>query len=354
MTINGLVRREVQELESYSVPELPVDIKMDANENNWGLPEALRDRVKTGVGDFPFHRYPDSDSSTLRERLGRYTGMDAGNLMVGNGSDELIMYVVNTFVSKGDRIVIHTPTFSMYDFFTRLSGGQTVAVESDGDFRVDSDSIVKAALEQEAKIVFVSNPNNPTGTVLSETELERIISGVRSVVVVDEAYYDFYGETVINWVYEHSNLIVLRTFSKALALAGLRIGYLAAGDEIMEYLKRVKIPYNVSSFSQYMAGMVMDEEKALREWLEEFRQVREDFASELASIDGVKVFPSHANFVLISVPDGEGTWRKLLNKGILVRKFGDRKMKDCLRVTIGKPGENRVFLRELAKCLKEG
>lgn len=354
MTIDNLVREEVLELKNYKIPEISYNIKLDANENNWGLPRDIIDSIKMDIEDFSFHRYPHSDSSTLREKLSGYTGVNARNLMVGTGSDELIQYVVHTFVGRGDRVVIHTPTFSMYDFFTTMSGGVTVEVESDGDFVIDVEKIINAAVEQNAKVVFICNPNNPSGNVLSREKIKRIIEETPAVIVVDEAYYEFYGRTVIDWVYRYENLIVMRTFSKAMALGGLRVGYMAAGDKIMGYMNRVKVPYNVSSFSQFAACRVLEEDRVIKEWLSDFGYIRQDFVERLASIDGVKVFPTQANFVLIEVQDAEKIWRGLVDKGILVRKFSDRRLKNCFRVTIGQPQENRAFSEELWRCIQEG
>jgi len=354
MKIDDFVREEVLGLESYKVPELSFDIKMDANENNWGLPQSIIDNIIRDIESFSFHRYPESESTFLREKLSGHVGVDARNIMVGTGSDELLQYIFHTFVGREDRIVVHSPTFSMYDFFNRLSGGVTVEVESDEGFSIDHESIISAVKQNKAKLAFICNPNNPTGIVLSPEKIRRIVEETGAIVVVDEAYWEFYGQTVIDWIYKYENLIVLRTFSKIMALAGLRIGYLAAGDKIMEYLNRVKIPYNVSSFSQFAAYRVLEEEKIIKEWMPIFRETRKNFLEQLASISGVTVFPTQANFVLIQIQDAQIIWNKLVGKGILVRKYGEGRLKNCLRITIGQPQENKAFCEQLRKCLQEG
>lgn len=241
----------------------------------------------------------------------------------------------------------------MYGFFTELAGGEGIEVPGGEDFSIDCHGIIQSAARYGAKIIFLCNPNNPTGKAVRHGDIKKILTHTRAVVVVDEAYYEFHGETVIRWVYEYPNLIVLRTLSKAMALAGMRIGYLAADSKIMGYLRRVKSPYNVNALSQLVACRVLEEERGIKEWLDTFRRVRNQFVSDLGTIEGVKVYPTQANFVLFQVRNAHRIWQGLAGRGILVRKFRDSMLKDCLRVTVGHPGENSIFLRELMNCIKE-
>ena len=172
-------------------------------------------------------------------------------------------------------------------------------------------------------------------------------------MVVDEAYYEFCGRTVIDRVNSYPNLVVLRTLSKAAALAGLRVGYLAAGDAIMSYLYRVKVPYNVGSFSQLAAIRVLENRRAMDEWLDNFRRVRDEFIEDLRRVEGVTVFPTGANFVLLRIDRAHRVWKGLLKRGILVRKFGQGPLENCLRVTVCPPRQNRAFLEGLKEVLGE-
>lgn len=351
--IENLARREVKEICTYLETALPCTIKMDANENEWGLPPDIDALIAEGMKYYPFHRYPDSDCTRLKERLSDYTGVPAKNLMVGNGSDELIRYVVDTFVGNTDRVVIPNPAFSMYRFFVNLAGGVVVKVEPDGDLKTDAAKVAKTAIDQRAKAIFLCNPNNPTGGVLPPGEIRMIIEKVPGIVVMDEAYYEFYGRTVIDWIEKYPNLIVLRTMSKAMALGGLRVGYLASGDCVMEYLNRVKVPYNVGSFSQHAACRVLENREAIDKWLDTFKTVRDGFVKDLKNIGGVTVYPTCANFVLLRMNRVHLVWEALFKKGILTRKFGEGILEDCLRVTICPPHQNRVFIEELKKALGE-
>jgi histidinol-phosphate aminotransferase len=343
----------VTQLKSYPETALPCMIKMDANENEWGLPPEVKSLILKDMHNFPFHRYPDSEGVKLREEFSKYIGVPAKNLMIGNGSDELIRYIVDTFISQGDRVVIPAPAFSMYGFFVNLAGGDVVSIEPDEDLRVDAEKVAKAAAAENAKIVFLCCPNNPTGGALSFEEIKTVIEQSQCVVVVDEAYYEFYGSTVIDWVKTYPNLIVLRTLSKAAGLAGLRVGFLAAGDAIMNYLSRVKVPYNVGSFSQLAALRVLENRQALDAWLDIFKKVREDFVEDLRRIEGIRVFPTQANFVLIRMDNARLVWQGLLEKGILTRKFDGGVLSDCLRVTVCPPHQNSIFIEELKKTLGE-
>ncbi len=351
--IDQLVRKEVVELKSYPESGPACTIKMDANENEWGLPEDIRAAIARGMKDFPFQRYPDSDSTKLRKLLCDYTRVPGKNLMVGNGSDELINYVVNIFIGPGDKTVIPQPTFSMYGFFVSLAGGVVAELDTHAGFNIDIHQITETASREKAKIVFLCNPNNPTGTVLSPGQIKEVIEESPGIVVVDEAYYEFYGRTVIDWIQRYDNLIVLRTLSKAMAIGGLRVGYLAAGDRIMEYLSRVKVPYNVGSFSQNAACIVLENRESIDKWLDTFIKAREDFINSLSCIEVITVFPTQGNFVLLRMKEAHRVWSKLLERGILTRKFGRGVLEDCLRVTVCPPGQNRVFIRELKECIRE-
>lgn len=351
--VDRLVRDEVRVLKSYPETALPCRIKMDANENEWGLPPEVKESIVKDVLDFPFHRYPDSDGTALKEKLEEYTGVPAKNLIIGNGSDELIRYVVDAFVSPGNNVVIPCPAFSMYRFFVNLAGGVVVEVGPKEDLRVDAQKVAKTAQEKNAKVVFLCNPNNPTGEVMEIEDIEMVIQKSPGVVVVDEAYYEFCGRTVVDRINSYQNLIVLRTLSKAAALAGLRVGYLAAGDAIMNYLYRVKVPYNVGSFSQMAAIRVLENRKAMDEWLDTFRCVRDEFIEDLRRVEGITVFPTGANFVLITMDKAHRVWEGLFKKGILVRKFGEGALENCLRVTVCPPRQNRAFLEGLKEVLGE-
>jgi len=351
--IEKFVRKEVIKAKCYPEEMLPCTLKMDANENEWGLPLDIRALIAKDMTDYPFHRYPDSDSTMLRERLSAYTGVPAENLMVGNGSDELIHYVVSTFVGATDRVVIPAPAFSMYSFFVNLAGGVVIDVKPDESFRIDAEKVVEAAAAENANVVFICNPNNPTGSVLSLKEIKMVIEKSQAIVLVDEAYYEFYGQTVIDWIDRYPNLIVIRTLSKAVALAGLRIGFLAAGGCIMKYLSRVKVPYNVNSFSQYAACRVLENRESLDGWIDTFKMVRDDFINSLRHIEGVTVFPSQGNFVLLKMKHAQIVWDRLMEKGILTREFGGGLLEDCIRVTVCPPQQNQTFAAELKKCIGE-
>jgi histidinol-phosphate aminotransferase len=351
--IDRLVRQEVKATEGCKELMVPCRLKMDANENEWGFPADLLSLTAKDIEGLSFHRYPDSDSAKLREKLAGYTGVPAANLMVGNGSDELIHYVVKTFVGAGDRVVLPLPAFSMYSFFLSLAGGVVIPVNPDEDLYIDVDRVIAASVKEEAKVVFLCSPNNPVGSVIPLEDIKRVIENCPGIVVVDEAYYEFYGKTVIDWIDRYPNLVVIRTLSKAAGIAGLRVGYLAAGDDIMQYLCRVKIPFNVNAFSQYAAGKVLDNRGRIDTWLDTFKEVREDFIGKLNLIEGITVFPSQTNFVLIRMEKAQSVWDSLFEKGILTRKFPGEFLKDYIRVTVCPPGQNDIFIEELKKSLEE-
>jgi histidinol-phosphate aminotransferase len=345
--IDELVRKQVKGLSAYSEGGRRCAIKLDANENAWGLPRDIANSVIEDIKGFDYHRYPDSDSTALRKDLSLYTGVKPDNLMVGNGSDELIQYIINTFVGQDDPVLIHWPTFSMYGFFTKLAGGRLVEAFPSNGFEPDIEAMAQTAKHERVKVVFLCNPNNPTGAVIPSVGIRHLLETVQCIVVIDEAYYEYYGQTVINWVDEYPNLIVLRTFSKALALAGLRVGYLATGDGIMGYLSRVKVPYNVDAFSQMVACSVLRQRENLERRMKDFKDARDALVKALQGIDGIDVYPTNANFVLIRLPRASDIRTRLMDRGILVRGFREKGLEDCLRITVGTKAENGEFISQL-------
>jgi len=319
-------------------------IKLDANENPYGCSP----RVSQALATYPsFNIYPDNGQMKLRELLEGYTGIDARHIVAGSGSNQLIDLILRLLINPGDEVINCVPTFGIYSFSTELCGGSLVEVPRDENFTVDVNA-VKAAITEKTKIIFLVSPNSPTGTVIPQSDMLEILD-TGLPVLVDEAYYEFYGQTVAPLLGQYQNLMVLRTFSKWAGLAGLRIGYGFFPPKIADYLLRIKIPYNVN-----VAALVAVEEslKDIDYLVGTVRTIiaeRERLFRELEEIEWLKPFPSQANFILCSVLKGEaGELRqKLQDKGILIRYFDQPRLRNFIRISVGKPEHTDALIKAL-------
>jgi len=326
--------------------EVPVEsiIKLDANENPYGCSPRVNQILAT-CPDFSV--YPDSEQTELRQLLAGYTGAGAESIVASNGSNQLIDLILRLFVGPDDEVINCVPTFGIFRFSTELCGGTLVEVLRDEEFAV-SVSALKAAISKRTKIIFLVNPNSPTGNIMPQRDiLEVVDTGLP--VVVDEAYYEFSGETVLPLVSQCKNLMVLRTFSKWAGLAGLRIGYGIFPAQIADYLLTIKIPYNVS-----VAALV-----AVRESLKDIDYLmgrvkaivieRERLFGELKRLEWLKPFPSRANFILCSVLNGKAKelQQRLQDKGILVRYFDETRLRTFIRISVGKPEHTDALIKAL-------
>ncbi len=354
--INRLIRPDLVTFSGYSAStspetlkgkvEVPVEsiIKLDANENPYGCSP----RVNKALAACSYlNIYPDDGQTRLRKLLGEYTGIDARHIVAGGGSNQLIDLVLRLFITEGDEVINCVPTFGIYSFSTVLCGGALVEVPRDENFAVNVGA-VKAAINKKTKMVFLANPNSPTGNTTSQKDILEILdTGVP--VLVDEAYYEFSGETVAPLLSQYENLMVLRTFSKWAGLAGLRVGYGLFPPEIADYLLRTKIPYNVN-----VAALVAVEEslKDLDYLLGRVKAIvaeRERLFGELKKLKFLRPFPSQANFIFCSVLNGKASeiQQKLRNKGILVRYFAQPLLRDSIRISVGKPEHTDALIKAL-------
>jgi histidinol-phosphate aminotransferase len=344
--IRKLMRPEIKTLVGY-IPIEPTDIlsqridiapqsiiKLDGNENPYGC----SDKVRKALANYTnYHIYPDSEQRELRKALEVYTGFKLGNILAGAGSDELIDLVLRLLIEPGDKVINNPPTFGMYKFCTEVCGGKIVNITRKEDFSIDV-AAVKKAVDEKTKAIFIASPNNPSANLTTKSEIKDLLD-TSILVVVDEAYAEFSGTTVSDLVTEYSNLIVLRTFSKWAGLAGLRIGYGIFPEYMVPYLIKIKQPYNINAAAQIAAIESLKDIDHLRETIKSIVSERERLLNKLGQIDWLKVYPSKANFVLCSVlkHKAKDIHRNLQSKGIFIRYFDTPKLKDCLRISVGKP-----------------
>lgn len=349
------LRDDIKDLKPYKVHNIPYKIKLDANESPYDLPDAIRQRLaKELMEGCEFNRYPDSDATALRQAISRYCDVSPDEVMVGVGSDELIRVIISAFVGKGDVVLCPSPSFAMYGIFTRIAGGISVDVPLDDNFNYDMSAFYKAIEQHKPRLVFICSPNNPTGNAIDKDDLMNLIKNFNGVVVVDEAYGEFCGESIVSQSVNYPNVLVLKTFSKAFGLAGLRVGYMIGNRKLIEEVYAVKPPYNINSFSQMVAQLVLENVDVFRSRIATIVKERERLYHRLSAVKGVDVYPSKANFLLIKVDDGEMVYKKLKEQGILVRNFpSDPRLKSHLRITVGTRQDNDTFVEAL-KCILEG
>lgn len=319
-------------------------IKLDGNENPYGC----SDRIRNVLANYPYyHLYPDPEQRELRKALEKHTGLTSKHILVGAGSDELIDLILRLFIEPGDKVINCPPTFGMYQFSTEVCCGTIVNIPRRSDFSIDIPAI-KKSLDKKAKVIFIASPNNPTGNITPEHDLIALLDS-NIIVVIDEAYAEFSGISIQHLVPEYQNLIILRTFSKWAGLAGLRVGYGLFPIEIVDFLMKIKQPYNINVAAQIAAIESLKDIEHLRDTIKAIVEERERLISKLNEFSWLTVYPSKANFVLCSISNGgaKEIHQNLEKIGIFVRYFDTIELKNCLRISVGKPEHTDRLIKAL-------
>lgn len=343
--IKNIFRKDLQSVEPYKASTFKKDmIKLDAGEN----PYVEKFLEKTILSSIPFYLYPDAYCTAVRKKLSEYTNMDADWILCGNGSDELIDLIIRSCINKNDEIIICPPTFSMYAFYGQLGKAKIKKVLRKIDLTIDVGKVLKA-ISPKTKIVFIDSPGNPTSTVVSEKDIVMLLKG-KIVVVVDEAYYEYCGKTVLPLVKTYENLIVLRTLSKWAGLAGLRIGYMVANPKIIKAFFSIKPPYNVNIIAQKMAESALENKEEILSEIKKIIDERPIIIKELEKIPQLKVYLSEGAYILFK-PITKATELKdyLKSKGILVKIINQPLLKNCIRINIGKEKEMQKVIRVIKR-----
>ncbi len=349
------IRPEIRALKAYHVPDPGDSIKLDAMENPYAWPAPLVDAWLEVLREVELNRYPDPGARALTERLREAMQVPAGaGIVLGNGSDELIQMLALS-VAQPDRVILAPePTFVMYRMIAEVAGMCYQGVPLAEDFSLDLDAMLRAIDLHQPAIVFLAYPNNPTGTLFGADAIETIIERAPGMVVVDEAYAPFTDATFMPRLAEYPNLLVLRTVSK-MGLAGLRLGLLAGAPEWLEEIDKTRLPYNINVLTQASALFALEHKAMLDEQAGLIRAERSRLIEALSAFEGIRVYPSEANFVLFRVAEGtaDAVFEALRARGVLIKNLNPAggRMRDCLRVTVGTPDENARFLAALEAAL---
>ena len=339
MSALDLIKPSVRDQPAYTLAALDAARKLNQNESPYDLPESLKREIAERAVAARWPRYPEFVPRSLLEKLSALYQWPVEGILVGNGSNELIQATLAVTVGPGLSVVAPAPTFSLYRLLTRVNGGEYLPVPMGPQFEYDVGAIIEAARQVNARVVIVNNPNNPTGTALPSDGMARLVTETAGLVVCDEAYQDFGGESAMPELHRSDRVVMLRTFSKALGMAGLRFGVLLARPEVAREIAKAKLPYNVNLFTLAAADVALDHMEVRRELVGRVVATRDRIGPVLAAIPGVTVFPSAANFFLVRFEraDPREVFRRLYEEdGILVRDVSAVPgLERCLRISVG-------------------
>jgi len=353
MNINDWIRPQIQKLSAYHIPAVNNDVvKLDAMENPYVWPDDLVSQWLECLRAASLNRYPDPQAKSLKQSIRETMRIpDNMDLLLGNGSDEIIQLILMAMAEPGRTVIAPEPSFVMYELITKALGMSYVGVPLNEKFDLDLKVMLDVIKETNPAVVFLAYPNNPTGNLFDHNAISSIIQACNGLVVVDEAYFAFTDSTFMESLVSNPNLVVMRTLSK-MGLAGLRIGYLAGHPSWLNEFEKIRLPYNINVLSQVSAQFALQNIAVLNEQSKRIVNDRASVSQALQKIEGLQVFPSDANFILFKVLDGDANiiYKNLLNKGILIKNLSASNnpiLHNCLRVTVGTAKENATFLSAL-------
>ena len=361
--VKELIRDEIQSLNAYHVPDPGDMIKLDAMENPYHMPEALMAEWLKLIKHAEINRYPDPAATKLSAVLKKYMGVPETNssaneninsIILGNGSDELIQIMAMAVAKPGRKILAPEPGFVMYNMIATFSGLEYIGVPLKDDFSLDIQAMLKAIETHQPALIFLAYPNNPTGNLFADNDIEKIVNVAEGLVVIDEAYHPFACTSFMPRLGEFNNLLVMRTVSK-MGLAGLRLGLLAGPDKWISEFDKIRLPYNINILTQVTAEFALRHAEVFEQQAATIREQREWLFNELSSLSQFDVFPSRANFILLRVLQGDASdiFEGLKSRGVLIKNSHSAGgvLTQCLRITVGKPEENKLLVKAIKECL---
>jgi histidinol-phosphate aminotransferase len=340
-------KESVKDLIPYKPSEFLVEVKLDANESkNYLFEKGLL------LKNIPINLYPDTQSLDLKNSISNYINFPPSNIIVGNGSSEMIELILKTFIEKNDIVLSFEPSFGMYKIYSKIYDANYMFIKTDENFKMDKNLMISYANLYRPKIIFLCSPNNPTGLVIPINDIIEILSKTNSLVVLDEAYIEFMKEKIntLDLINQYENLIILRTMSKAFGLAGLRLGYLVSNNTLVNELNRIKSPYNLNTVSQYLGTLALNDTSKVDQYVEEIKKNRDFLYISLLDLK-IRAFESQANFIFFQ-SDIKDLHQKLIAKDILIRAFKDD-LEGYYRVTVGTRNEIKYFIKSLKEIINE-
>lgn len=346
---------QLADIEPYDPKYIPAEVMISANENALDVPFELRREVEHEIRRTVFNRYPDPLANDLRDLIAEANGLDRDQVIVGNGGDELLFDLALAWGGPGRTFLNMPPTFSVYRNNAQLTNTAVVDVPRLPDFSIDEEAVLARLAGGDIDFTIVTSPNNPTGNMVRSSFVEEMLKASDTLVMVDEAYFEFSRDTTRPLLGRYDNLVILRTFSKAFSMAGVRVGYMLGSESVIREFKKVRQPYSVDAVSQAIARVVYAHRAEFERSIDQIIEERSRMFKALASLAGVTAYPSESNYILFRLDEGidaGGVWQALLDAGVLIRDFSRTPgLENCLRASIGKPEENTRFLDELARIL---
>ena len=344
------LNEKVKNLTPYEPISGTYEIRLDANESFLTLPDDIKNEMAEALKNSAISRYPDPMATKLCEGFAKYFNVPSDCVTAGNGSDETISVIMNAFLQKGDKILTLEPDFSMYRFYAEIAECASVKYQKDENLDVNIDDVIDLANKEKVRIVIFSNPCNPTSRVIKKDDVRKLIKSTDALVVLDEAYMDFADESLLNEFNDYDNLIVLKTCSKALGSAGLRLGFAVANKTLTNVIRAVKSPYNVNVVSQALGEVLFSHPDYIDSSIKKVVESKKELFFALTEIKNDKIkriYDSHTNFVFMKVENAKQVFEEMKNKGIIIRNMGD-----YLRITAGTDYENKKTVATLKEILE--
>lgn len=337
----------------YDPKYLPAKQLMSANENPNNVPEEVQIEIRKVLRNFPFNRYPDPLANELRDLIAEANGLSRNNVLIGNGGDELLFNFALAWGGPGRTFLNLPPTFSVYEANARLVGTKVVNIPRTETFDIDEEAVLDRVSKGDIDFIMITSPNNPTGKLAPGAFVRKLLNATDALVMVDEAYFEFSRSTMRPLLQEHENLVILRTFSKAFSLAGVRLGYLLANESVIREFIKVRQPYSVDALSQAIGRVVFKNRAKFEIGISQIIEQRAVLLDELRSLPNVEAFDSDSNYILVRLPKAGKVWEQLYERGILVRDFSSSPLlENCLRISVGLPEENRKLIAALKEILQ--
>ena len=349
--MSEVIKPAVRALRAYTLSPHRATVKLNQNENPWDAPARIKEEVLRRFAARKWSRYPDFVPTSLNECLAKFADWKPDGIIAGNGSNELIQALLMVTIESGKAVLICEPTFALYRQVTTVLGGKVVTVPLTSELKYDDEALLKTVETQQPDVTIICSPNNPTGCALDETALKSLLRTSRGLVVIDEAYHEFAEHSVVPLLNDYQNLIVLRTFSKAMAFAALRVGYLLAAPDLVREIRKAVLPYNLNAFSQIAAEVAVENyESELRLLVKQIISERDRVFEELSQMDSVSPVVSKGNFMVVKsgATDPARIFTDLLKSDVLIRDVSSYPMlSDYFRFSIGTPEENNKLIREI-------
>ena len=341
-------RTGLKDMPSYDVVERDWNIKVNANESNLNMPPMVEERLMARLSSVAFNRYPNEQVETLTQQIAVNFNLSKENVLIANGSSEILEKLFFAFGGRGRKIVYPQPSFSMYKIYAKFSASTGVPVDLKEDYTFDAAAFVDAVKESRASLAVICSPNNPTGTKIPLADIEYVAKNIECAFVIDEAYVEFDGGTAVGLMKEYPHMMVARTFSKAYGLASARVGYLLADKKIIEMVSKACMPYHVNVLSAVTADIVYQMRDEYVPRIQMSIAERKRMSELLKQIDGMEVYPSVTNFILVKHPKAVAINEYLESIGIGVRSFGNApRLTNCLRISMGTREENDTWYKAI-------